>query len=86
MLLLFNNENAYHIIMKIIIEKPENQRNNINLCFVYNIEKIIINPYRAYCWNKFVLNKINLNLRLILMLFEIIINNKNSFIILNIKY
>ena len=31
LLLLFNNENAYHIIMKIIMEKPENQRNNINL-------------------------------------------------------
>ena len=31
MLSLFNNENGYHIIMKIILERPENQRNNINL-------------------------------------------------------
>ena len=30
--------------MKIIIEKPENQRNIINYFFINNIEKIIINP------------------------------------------
>ena len=43
LLLLFNNENSYHIIMKIIIERPENQRNNINYFFINNLEKIIIN-------------------------------------------
>ena len=34
MLLLFSDKNAYHIIMKIIIEKPENKRNNINLFII----------------------------------------------------
>ena len=53
--------------MKIIMEKPENQRNNIHYFFVNNIEKIIINPYGAYCGNKFVLNNTDLNLRLILI-------------------
>ena len=67
MLLLFNNENGYHIIMKIILEKPENQRDNINLFIVSNIEKIIINPYGAYCVNKFILNNSNLNLRLLMI-------------------
>ena len=92
MLLLFNNENSYHIIMKIILEKPENQRNNINLFFVTNVEKIITNPYGAYCGTKFLINNINLNLRLILIKniknnIKILIFNKNScsFLILAIK-
>ena len=42
LLLLFNNENGYHIIMKIILDFPENQRNDINLFIVANLEKIII--------------------------------------------
>jgi hypothetical protein len=67
LLLLFNNENAYHIIMKIIMEKPENQRNNINYFFINNLEKIIINPYGAYCGNKFVLYNTDLYLRLVLI-------------------
>ena len=91
-LLLFNNENSYHIIMKIILEKPENQRNNINFFFVTNVEKIVINPYGAYCGAKFLINNINLNLRLILIkniqnTIKILIFNKNSssFLILAIK-
>ena len=48
MLLLFNNENGYHIIMKIILDKPENQRNNINLFLISNVDKIIVNSYGAY--------------------------------------
>ena len=83
MLLLFNNENGYHIIMKIILEKNENQRNNINLFFVSNIEKIIINQYGAYCGNKFIINNTNLNLRLLLINniknnIKTLIFNKNS--------
>ena len=92
MLLLFNNENSYHIIMKIILEKPENQRNNINFFFVTNVEKIVINPYGAYCGSKFLINNINLNLRVILIKniqnsIKILIFNKNScsFLILAIK-
>jgi hypothetical protein len=69
LLLLFNNENGYHIIMKIILDIPENQRNNINLFIVANLEKIIINPYGAYCISKFIINNSNLNLR------SLIINN-----------
>ena len=92
LLLLFNNENSYHIIMKIILEKPENERSNINLFFVTNVEKIVINPYGAYCGTKFLMNNINLNLRLILIKniqnnIKILIFNKNScsFLILAIK-
>ena len=67
LLLLFNNENGYHIIMKIILDIPENQRNNINLFIVANLEKIIINPYGAYCISKFIINNSNLNLRSLLI-------------------
>ncbi len=38
MLFLFNDKNAYHIIMKIIIEKREEQRNNINIYLIDNIK------------------------------------------------
>lgn len=65
LLLLFNNENSYHIIMKIILEIPENQRNNINLFIVANLEKIIINPYGAYCISKFIISNTDLNIRLL---------------------
>ena len=67
MLLLFNDKNAYHIIMKIIIEKPENKRNNINLFIINNIKDIVVNPYGAYCVNKFIVNNIDINLRLLLL-------------------
>ena len=60
MLLLFNDKNAYHIIMKIIIEKPENKRNNINLFIINNIKEIAINPYGSYCVNKFIVNNVDI--------------------------
>ena len=83
MLLLFNNENGYHIIMKLILEKPENQRNNINLFLISNVDKIIINSYGAYCVSKFVINNSNLNLRLLFIKniqnnIKNLIFNKNS--------
>jgi hypothetical protein len=83
MLLLFNNENGYHIIMKIILDKPENQRNNINLFLISNVDKIIINSYGAYCVSKFVINNSNLNLRLLFIKniqnnIKNLIFNKNS--------
>lgn len=53
--------------MKIILEKPENMRNNINFFFVTNVEKIIINPYGSFCGAKFILNNTNLKLRQILI-------------------
>jgi hypothetical protein len=74
MLYLINNENGYHIIMKIIIEKPENERYNINIFLVSNVEKIIFNSYGAYCVIKFITHNSDLNLRLLL-----IKNIKNNF-------
>ena len=87
MLLLFNNENGYHIIMKIILDKPENQRNNINLFLISNVEKIIVNSYGAYCVSKFVINNSNLNLRLLFIKniqnnIKNLIFNKNSISVL----
>ena len=67
MLLLFNNEYGYHIIMKVILEVNENQRNNINLFFISNVEKIVTNPFGAYCGTKFVLYNSNLDLRKLLI-------------------
>ena len=67
LLLLFNNENGYHIIMKIILQVNENQRNNLNLFFISNVEKIIINRYGAYCGTKFILYNSNLNSRILLI-------------------
>ena len=67
MLILFNDKNAYHIIMKIIIEKPENKRNNINLFIINNVKDIVLNPYGAYCVNKFIVNNVDINLRLLFL-------------------
>ena len=83
MLLLFTNVNGYHIIMKIILEKNENQRYNINLFLIANIEKILINPYGAYCAHKFIINNYDLNLRELLIKniqnnLKNLIFNKNS--------
>ena len=79
MLLLFTNENGYHIIMKIFLEKNENQRNNINLFLIANIE----NPYGVYCAHKFIINNYDLNLRVLLIKnmqnnIKNLIFNKNS--------
>ena len=65
MLLLFNDKYAFHIIMKIIMEVPENQRNNINVFLVNNIEKISINPYGSYCVNKYIVNNNDLVMRIV---------------------
>ena len=93
MLSLFNDKNAYHIIMKIIIEKPEKERNNINLFIINNIEKIIINPYGSYCVNKYIANNIDLNMRSIFIKsiknhINIMFFNKNScsILFLMLKY
>ena len=66
-LILFLNENAYHIIMKIILEIDEDKRNNLNLFLVSNVEKIITNCNGAFCVNKFIHKNKNLQIRYILV-------------------
>ena len=66
-LILFLNENAYHIIMKIILVIDEDKRNNLNLFLVSNVEKIITNSNGAFCVNKFIHKNKNLKIRYILM-------------------
>ena len=67
MLLLFIDDNAYHIMMKMILDFPEDKRNLLNLYLVMNIEKIIVNCNGAFCVNKFITNNKNLNLRKLLV-------------------
>jgi hypothetical protein len=66
MLLLFNDDNAYHIMMKMILDFPEESRNILNIYLVMNVEKIIINVNGAFCVNKFIVNNNNLKLRALL--------------------
>ena len=63
MYFLFIDNNAYHIMMKLILDFPEEKRNLLNLFLVMNIEKIIINCNGAFCVNKFIINNKDLNLR-----------------------
>ena len=67
MLLLFTDDNAYHIMMKMILDFPEENRNILNIYLVMNIEKIIINVNGAFCVNKFITNNKNLKLRSLLV-------------------
>ena len=67
MLLLFTDDNAYHIMMKIILDFPEEQRFALNLFLVTNVEKIITNNNGAFCVNKFIVNNKNLELRKLLI-------------------
>ncbi len=79
MLLLFLDENAYHIIMKIILEIKEEKRNNLNMFLVLNVEKIIINCNGAFCVNKFIYKNNDLKLRTLLI--QNLQNNIQSLII-----
>ena len=67
MYFLFIDNNAYHIMMKLILDFPEEKRNLLNLFLVMNIEKIIINCNGAFCVNKFIIHNKDLNLRAILI-------------------
>ena len=78
MLLLFTDDNAYHIMMKMILDFPEEKRNILNIYLVMNIEKIIINYNGAFCVNKFITYNKNLNLRKLLV--ENLQNNVKKFI------
>ena len=48
MLLLFIDDNSYHIMMKMISDFPEEKRNLLNIFLMMNIEKIIINVNGAF--------------------------------------
>ena len=48
MLLLFIDDNSYHIMMKMIWDFPEEKRNLLNIFLMMNIEKIIINVNGAF--------------------------------------
>ena len=78
MLLLFLDENGYHIMMKVILEIPEDKRNNLNLFLILNLDKIIINYNGSFCVNKFI-NK-NKDLKLRALLIQNIQNNINNYI------
>ena len=78
MLLLFLDENGYHIMMKVILDIPENKRNNLNLFLLLNLDKIIINYNGSFCVNKFI-NK-NKDLKLRALLIQNIQNNINNYI------
>ena len=63
MYLLFTDDNAYHIMMKMILDFPEDQRIVLNLYMATNVDKIITNNNGAFCVNKFITNNKNLKLR-----------------------
>ena len=63
MYFLFVDKNGYHIIMKIILDFPENQRNALNLFLIMNVEKIIVKNNGAFCIKMFIMNNRDLNLR-----------------------
>lgn len=67
MYFLFTDNNAYHIMMKLILDFPEEKRNLLNLFLIMNIEKIIINCNGAFCVNKFIIHNKDLNLRALLI-------------------
>jgi hypothetical protein len=67
MYLLFTDDNAYHIMMKMILDFPEEQRYVLNLYLVTNIDKIIVNSNGAFCINKFIINNKNLQLRQLML-------------------
>ena len=79
MLLMFLDENAYHIMMKIILEIPEEQRTSINIFIIMNVEKIITNCNGAFCVNKFI-NK-NKDLKIRTLLIQNLQNNIHNLII-----
>ena len=67
MYILFTDDNAYHIMMKMILDFDEEKRIMLNLYMVNNIDKIITNKNGAFCVNKFITNNKNLKLRKIFL-------------------
>ena len=60
LLLMFTNENAHHVIQKIIIELSEERRKYINDCIFEKIDKICVNEYGYLCVIKFINNNSSL--------------------------
>ena len=67
MYFLFTDNNAYHIMMKLILDFSEDKRKELNLFLVMNLEKLIINCNGAFCINKFITHNKDLNLRSLLI-------------------
>lgn len=66
LLLMFTNENAHHVIQKLIIEFSEERRKYINDCIFEKLDKICVNEY-GYLWvikfinnNSSLLNRVEL--------------------------
>ena len=87
LLLLFCNENAHHIIQKIIIDYPEYKREFLNNFLLVNLNKICTNLYGSLCVIKFIIMNSNLYIRFQLiraiqsMFFNLILNRYGCSII-----
>ena len=87
LLLLFCNENAHHIIQKIIIDYPEYKREFLNNFLLVNLNKICTNLYGSLCVIKFIIMNSNLYIRFKLinaiqnMFFNLILNRYGCTII-----
>ena len=77
-LIFFLDDNAHHIIMKIILEIDEKKRTNINIFLTNNADKIITNVNGAFCVNKFIHKNTDINLRTLLV--KNLNNNITNFI------
>ena len=60
---LFCNENAHHVVQKLIIDYPEHKREYINNFVIQNIEKLCLNEYGKTCVSKFIVMNSNLKIR-----------------------
>lgn len=83
LLLLFNNENAHHIIQKLLIDFPEHKREYLTVFILENIDKICTNEIGASCMVKFIIMNSNLNIRIQLVKameekLYILLSNKNG--------
>ena len=87
LLLLFCNENAHHIIQKIIIDYPEYKREFLNNFLLVNLNKICTNLYGSLCVIKFIIMNSNLYIRFKLinaiqnMFFNLVLNRYGCTII-----
>ena len=87
LLLLFCNENAHHIIQKIIIDYPEYKREFLNNFLLVNLNKISNNLYGSLCVIKFIIMNSNLYIRFKLinaiqnMFFNLVLNRYGCTII-----
>ena len=61
--LLLTNENAYHIMLKLIIDFPEHKRHSLNQFIIKNICTLVQNQYSYICVNKFISLNTNLTIR-----------------------